>query len=115
MKSSSRIFLAAILLSAAAAGAAVAAGYSRGPAPFAAIDTDRDGRISAEEFDTHRAARQASRAARGFALRNAAQAPSFEAWDSDADGYLTPAELTMGQQSRMTARRMVGRPCPRRW
>ncbi len=114
MKSNSRIILAAILLS-AVASATVAVGYPRGPAPFEAIDSDRDGRISAEEFDTHRAARQASRAARGFALRNAAQAPSFEAWDSDADGYLTPAELTMGQQSRMTARRMVGRPCPRRW
>ncbi len=76
----------------------------RGPVAFGVMDLNRDGVVSAQEFAEHRAQRQAARAAEGRLLRNAAQAPRFETWDIDADGFLTPDELTRGQQARFAAR-----------
>lgn len=76
----------------------------RGPVPFSAIDSNQDGAISAQEFAEHRAQRQAARAAEGRPMRNAAQAPRFEDWDTDGNGQLTPQELSQGQQARFAAR-----------
>lgn len=76
----------------------------RGPVAFGAIDLNRDGVVTADEFAQHRAQRQAARAAEGRLMRNAAQAPRFEAWDLDGDGLLTPQELASGQQARFAAR-----------
>ena len=84
----------------------------RGPVAFGAIDLNGDGVVSAQEFAEHRAQRQAARAAQGRLLRNAAQAPRFEDWDWNADGFLTPDELLSGQQARFAARGPGRRPGP---
>ncbi len=65
----------------------------RGPVPFGAVDLNDDGTISAQEFAEHRAQRQAARAAEGRPMRNVGQAPRFEDWDLDGDGFLAPEEL----------------------
>jgi hypothetical protein len=114
MKYAIRLPLAVTVL-AVAVGSVAAAPFGRGPAPFSAIDANGDGVVSAREFDRHRADRQAARLAQGRRLRHAGEAPRFQAWDSNADGNLTPAELYAGQQARFAARG-TGRPCPRyRW
>jgi hypothetical protein len=76
----------------------------RGPVPFGAMDLNDDGVISAQEFAEHRTQRQAVRAAQGRPMRNAGQAPRFEDWDGDGDGFLAPEELARGQQARFAAR-----------
>ena len=114
MKRGSGTFLTAILLS-TAIGTAVAANFTRGPVPFGVIDANKDGVISAQEFDNHRNARQTARAAQGRLMRNAGRAPNFQNLDVDGNGYLTPAELVAGQQTRMASRGAGGRPCWRRW
>jgi EF hand len=110
MKYAIRLPLALAAL-AMAFGTVVAAPFGRGPVPFAAIDANSDGVVSAQELDHHRAERQAARLAQGRQLRHAAQAPRFQAWDTNADGYLTPTELYTGQRARFAARG-AGRPCP---
>jgi len=64
-----------------------------GPAPFSAIDTNGDGKVSAEEFAQHRAARMSQRAEAGRPMQGAGQGPSFESLDANGDGVLTPDEL----------------------
>ncbi len=76
----------------------------RGPAPFVAIDSDGDGYVTTAEYQQHRNARQAARAAQGRMLRNAGQAPAFVDWDRDGDGRLTQQELAAGQQARFQSR-----------
>lgn len=106
----------------AALAAAQPAFAPRGPVPFDVIDGNGDGAISAQEFEQHRDQRMAARRAQGRLLRNAGNAPSFSAWDSDGNGQLSPAELYAGQQARYLSRRdapayggRLMRPCPRRW
>lgn len=77
----------------------------RGPAAFGAMDLNGDGYLSADEFAQHRAERIAARSAEGRLLRNAANAPAFEQWDTDNDGRLSPRELGLGQQARYANRR----------
>ncbi len=63
------------------------------PPPFSVHDTDGDGYISREEFDTFRARRQAERAAEGRQLRNAPRVLSFDEIDSDRDGRISETEM----------------------
>ena len=77
----------------------------QGPIPFALYDKDGDGRVSEMEFDEVRGERLQARAAEG---RPTAWAPSFITFDVDADGFLTPEELSAGQQSQMKERRGMG-------
>jgi hypothetical protein len=87
----------------------------RAPVAFAAMDTNRDGRVSVDEFAQHRARRMAARAAEGRPLRNAATAPTFESLDRDGNGGLSPDELVAGRAARFAARGdgQGGRGC--RW
>jgi hypothetical protein len=106
-----------------------------GPPAFAAIDSDGDGLVSADELALHRATRIAARSAEGRMLRNAGNAPAFESLDLDGDGMLSAAELDRGRQARLADRgagygagygpgyraaagagagRAAGGPCPRR-
>lgn len=63
------------------------------PPPFSVHDTDGDGYISREEFDTFRARRQAERAAEGRQLRNAPRVLNFDEIDSDRDGRINETEM----------------------
>jgi len=77
---------------------------SFGPPAFGTMDLNGDARVSAAEFAQHRAERMAARAAEGRPMRNAANAPTFESLDTDGNGFLTPVEVTQGQQARFASR-----------
>jgi hypothetical protein len=79
-------------------------GAGRGPAPFATIDSNGDGSISAEEHAAFRAERMAANAQAGRLLRNAGQAPQFADLDADGDGRLSQAEVAQFRNERMAAR-----------
>lgn len=73
------------------------------PPSFAEIDKDGDGFVSEDEFNSHRAERQAAMAAAGKPMKGMASAPAFADIDSDGDGKLTEAELTAAQQAHRKA------------
>lgn len=77
-----------------------------GPIPFSTYDSNGDGRVSADEFYAARNARIGERAREGRLMRNLGNAPAFEAFDSDRDGYLSENELLKGQLSQMQQQRM---------
>jgi hypothetical protein len=69
------------------------------PPSFAEFDTDHDGFISEEEFNTFRAERMAARAAEGRPMKGAKTMPDFKDIDTNGDGRLTEAELVAAQQA----------------
>jgi len=73
------------------------------PPAFSDIDTDGDGFVSEEEFNSFRAARMAAKAEAGKPMKGAATAPSFSDLDSDGDGMLSEAELIAGQKAHRQA------------
>lgn len=79
-------------------------GAGRGPVPFAAMDGNGDGSISAEEHAAFRAERMAANAQAGRLLRNAGRAPQFADLDANADGRLTQSEMTQFRSQRMAQR-----------
>jgi Ca2+-binding EF-hand superfamily protein len=80
-------------------------GMQHKPPPFAAMDKDSDGFVSEEEFNSHRAERQAAMAEAGKPMKGMATAPAFADIDSDGDGKLSEAELTAAQQAHKQAMR----------
>lgn len=76
---------------------------AQGPIPFATYDANGDGSVTETEFNAIRAQRMESRAAAGRPMRGLANAPTFADFDKDANGKLTPAELTAGQQAQRQA------------
>lgn len=80
----------------------------RGPIPFTAYDQDSSGFITEDEFNAAREKRMAALAADGRPMRGAASAPSFSAFDTNADGQLNPDELAAGQNAQMEKRRSMG-------
>jgi len=81
---------------------------ARGPVPFAAYDSDNNGFISEEEFNTVRGERMAKRAKEGRRMRGAASAPAFSEFDTNGDGKLNKGELTAGQKAQRGKRRGMG-------
>ena len=71
---------------------------TRGPAPFTTWDADGSGTIDQQEFNTICEQRQAMAKSSGRMGRNMANAPSFAQIDTDGDGTITVAELTVMQQ-----------------
>ncbi|MGK2927815.1 MAG: EF-hand domain-containing protein [Lysobacterales bacterium] len=78
-------------------------GMQHKPPPFAAMDKDSDGFVSEEEFNSHRAERQAAMAEAGKPMKGMATAPTFADIDTDSDGKLSEAELTAAQQAHKQA------------
>jgi Ca2+-binding EF-hand superfamily protein len=72
----------------------------RGPMPFSVMDLNGDGVITAEEHAKVRGARMSYRAKKGYPMRNAGNAPSFEQIDTDGNGSVSPEEMNRWQQTR---------------
>jgi hypothetical protein len=60
---------------------------------YSELDTNGDGKVTAEEFYAFRAGRMEARAAEGRKMKHAANAPAFEDLDLDADGSLSAEEF----------------------
>ena len=93
---------------AALAGLAIAGppwGQRGGPPTFADIDTDANGAVTAQEFESFHAQRMAQRAAEGCRMRNAGQHPRFQAMDLNGDEVISKAELHQWRAGRMAERR----------
>lgn len=83
----------------------------RGPMGFAAYDTNKDGVISEDEFNTVKAAQMQSKADAGMPMRNASNSPDFTFFDTNKDGKISPEELREGQNKQMQNRpKGMGRP-----
>jgi Ca2+-binding EF-hand superfamily protein len=76
-------------------------GHGHGPVPFSVFDMDQNGSISEAEFYSVREQRMAAMASEGKKMPCAADAPSFADLDTDADGGLSPDELSAGQKAHM--------------
>lgn len=100
------ILVVAVLIAIAVLPFAARADSHR-PAPpsFEQFDTDGDGFVSEEEFNTLRAERMAARAAEGRQMKGAASAPPFSDIDTNGDGKLDAAEFTAGRDAHMKAMR----------
>ncbi len=72
-----------------------------GMAGFGDFDLDGDGVVKPDEFNQVRTARQSTKAAQGYPMRNASTSPSFESFDKNGDGQLTPDEFVPGNRKRM--------------
>ncbi|NNL00397.1 MAG: hypothetical protein HKO88_15210 [Xanthomonadales bacterium] len=83
-------------------------GSPHGPAKFADFDTDGNGFISEQEFNTLRGQRMAARAAEGKKMRGAATAPAFADVDADGDGQLNPEELASAQKAHREKMQAMG-------
>ena len=79
--------------------------HRSGPPNFEKFDTDGDGFISEEEFNTLRSERIAARAAEGRQMKGMANAPAFSSIDSNGDGKLDRDEFTAGRDAHMKAMR----------
>lgn len=73
----------------------------RGPLGFSMYDTNKDGMISEDEFNAHKAARMQAQADANMPMRNAGNAPDFTFFDTNKDGKITPQELQEGQAKQM--------------
>ena len=65
----------------------------RGPMPMSALDTNGDGTISQQEFDSFHAQR-------GYGPRGTMDPPRFADFDRNGDGSVSADELAQGQQLR---------------
>ena len=68
------------------------------PAPFASLDTDKNGSIDEQEFNAMREQHQAQVKASGRMGKNMADAPTFARLDRDSNGLISKEELTAMQQ-----------------
>lgn len=77
----------------------------KGPMSFEAYDSDKNGFISKTEFYDLRDKRMNAKAKQGMPMRNAANAPTFEQFDTDGDKQLTKMELLEGQMKHMSEKK----------
>jgi Ca2+-binding EF-hand superfamily protein len=91
-------------------GPGMGRGMGRNMPAFADFDRDGDGSLTKQEFYDARAQRMGERAAQGYPLRNAPNAPTFESIDTNGDGKVVPAELAAHQTEHR--RQMMTPPGP---
>ena len=72
---------------------------------FSDFDTDRDGRITQEEFTQTQAKRMKEHAESGRMMRNVDNAPNFRDVDTDKNGTLDPIEFSNHQRAHRAANR----------
>ncbi len=77
----------------------------RGPATFEMHDANGDGYITQDEFDMLRQKRIEQKQSMGMPMRNAGNAPDFNAFDKDKDGKITEMEFLKGQNAHMQENR----------
>jgi len=78
--------------------------YASGARPsFVEVDTNKDGKVSQEEFSMFQASQMEKNANAGKALRNAGNAPQFEEIDTNKDGSLSAEEMTQSYEKRQKA------------
>jgi len=78
--------------------------YAAGGRPsFEQVDTNKDGKVSQEEFSMFQAAQMEKNANAGKALRNAGSAPQFEEIDTNKDGSLSADEMNQSYEKRQKA------------
>ena len=110
-KNAKKMLTATMLLGAIGLGTAMALAATTtavpGPVPFSAWDSDGNGTIDQQEFNTMRQQRQEAMKASGRLGRNMAAAPTFAQIDTDGNGLITAGELTAMQQNRWNNRRAM--------
>lgn len=105
MKTSIRLFTAALLSgSAALAVAQSPSSILQGPAPFTAFDYDGNGVIIEQEFNRFHSERMNLPGNRGMPMCNRPDVPVFAEADSDGNGAVSQEELTVYQQKRQQDR-----------
>lgn len=90
-------------------GAGLASAYDlpvRGPIPFVTWDTDSNGTIEEQEFNTIREQRQTMVQSSGHMGRNQSATPTFAQTDTDNDATITSTELTAMQQGQWNNQNM---------
>ena len=84
-------------------------GQKHTPPPFAEFDTDGNGYVSEDEFNTTRAKHMAAMVEAGMPMKGAASAPAFSDLDTDKDMQLSEEELIAGKKAHMQSMRGHGR------
>lgn len=84
----------------------------RGPVPFHVYDTDRNGCISAEEFNKVQQLRMQSRQSQGqgtgMGQGRQQNRPDFDDFDKNADGFISEQELIEARSMRISERIQQG-------
>lgn len=75
-----------------------------GGMPFADMDTNKNGTVSEQEFNTAKAKHIETRALQGRKMRGVGNAPVFADFDANKNGELTREEVQAVQQARMQSR-----------
>ncbi|MFT7003173.1 MAG: hypothetical protein ACJAWW_000508 [Sulfurimonas sp.] len=76
---------------------ALAAGQGNRMMSYSNFDTDGNGKVTQEEFETTQQARMTAQAEAGRMMRNAANAPQFSDIDTNKDGNIDKKEFQTHQ------------------
>lgn len=84
--------IASLLLS-----TALFAGMGRNMPSFSEFDTNGDGKVTQQEFESTQQKRMSQKAEMGKMMRNAGNAPAFKDIDTDNNGMIDAQEFKMHQ------------------
>jgi Ca2+-binding EF-hand superfamily protein len=75
---------------------------------FSDFDTDRNGKVTQEEFESTQQQRMAEKAEAGRMLKNAGNAPTFQDIDTNSDGSFDPIEFSAHQVKQRGVKQSMG-------